>query len=69
MSALTHRDWKLASAVLRLVDSEHALTERQLAERLGTSPSDVHRVAGMLIGRHKLGRAGNYLVPPKAGAE
>lgn len=63
MSRLTGREWRLASAVIRLIAAEGSVTEAALADRLGASPAEVHHVVGMLVGRGKVDRASDYLVP------
>jgi hypothetical protein len=51
---MTPAQWRLSRRVLETVADQLALTEQQLAGRLGASATDVHRVAGMLIGQRQL---------------
>ena len=63
MSGLTRPESQIASAVTRLVAVEGSVTEAVLTDRLSASHAEVRRVVGMLVGRGKVDRAGDYLIP------
>ncbi|MGH3300366.1 MAG: hypothetical protein ACRDOK_01580 [Streptosporangiaceae bacterium] len=64
---MTPAQWRLARQIPAMVEAENALTEQQLVGMLDADHADVHAAVGMLIGRRKIDRAGDYLVPSQPG--
>lgn len=60
---MTPAQWRLARRIPEVLVGELGLSEQQLADRLGASRPDIHAAVGMLVGRRKIDRAGEYLVP------
>jgi hypothetical protein len=61
--------WQLARCAEALVLAKQALTEEQLARELCATGPEVHSAVGLLVGRGRLERCGDYLVPTgSAGA-
>jgi hypothetical protein len=59
---VTGAQWRLSRRVLEALADEGGLTSQMLAERLGVTAAELRLVVGMLIGRGRVERRGNYLV-------
>jgi transcription initiation factor IIE alpha subunit len=58
---VTPAQWRLSRRVLEVLAAKTALTDHQIAERLGVSAAELRPVLGMLLGRRQLERCGDYL--------
>ena len=66
---MTPAQWRLSRRTLEALAREGDLTVPMLAERLGVTAAELRPVVGMLIGRGRVERRGNYLVlAPAVGA-
>lgn len=66
---MTPAQWALSRRVLALLTTDPGRTDSDLAERLGVTRPELRPVIGMLLGRRKIERAGDYLVlAPTRGA-
>lgn len=66
---MTPAQWRLSRRALEVVAGQVGLTDLMLAERLGVTLAELRPVLGMLLGRGKIERAGDYLVlGPARGA-
>ena len=66
---MTRDQWQLSRRALDVLAGDVGLTARMLAERLGVTAAELRPVLGMLLGRSKVERAGDYLIlAPARGA-
>ena len=54
--------WRLGDRVVTLLGAELALTDDQLAERLGASRDDIRTIVAILTNQRRIERCGAYLV-------
>lgn len=59
---MTPAQWALSRRVLEILATDPGRTDSDLAERLGVTRAELRPVTGMLIGRGKIERAGDYLI-------
>jgi DNA-binding Lrp family transcriptional regulator len=66
---MTPAQWALSRRILSLLAADPGVTDSDLAERLGVTVAELRAPIGMLLGRGKIERAGDYLVlAPTRGA-